>query len=48
VSIARTILKNPKIVLLDEATSMVDTETEGHIQEAFRKLTKDRTTFVVA
>ncbi|KAI9724419.1 MAG: hypothetical protein M1812_000487 [Candelaria pacifica] len=48
ISIARAILKDPKIVLLDEATSMVDTETEQQIQEAFRKLTKDRTTFVVA
>ncbi|KAH0542717.1 hypothetical protein FGG08_002952 [Glutinoglossum americanum] len=48
VSIARAILKNPRIILLDEATSMVDTETEGHIQNAFKKLTKDRTTFVVA
>ncbi|KAI9704233.1 MAG: hypothetical protein M1836_007094 [Candelina mexicana] len=47
-SIARAILKGPRIVLLDEATSMIDTETEQQIQEAFRKLTKDRTTFVVA
>ncbi len=48
VSIARAILKDPKIVLLDEATSMIDTDTEQQIQEAFQKLTKDRTTFVVA
>ncbi|KAI9815309.1 MAG: hypothetical protein M1827_002789 [Pycnora praestabilis] len=48
VSIARAILKNPRIILLDEATSMIDTETEGKIQEAFKKLTEDRTTFVVA
>ncbi|KAH0559764.1 hypothetical protein GP486_003715 [Trichoglossum hirsutum] len=48
VAIARAILKNPKIVLLDEATSMVDTETEGHIQEALKELTEGRTTFVIA
>jgi ABC-type multidrug transport system ATPase subunit len=48
VSIARAILKNPKIILLDEATSMVDMDTESKIQDALRKLTKDRTTFVVA
>ena len=48
ISIARAILKNPRIILLDEATSAVDTETEGKIQEALEKLAKDRTTFVVA
>ncbi|GAB7356461.1 hypothetical protein MBLNU459_g7226t2 [Dothideomycetes sp. NU459] len=48
ISIARAILRNPAIVLLDEATSMIDAETESLIQEAFQKLTKDRTTFVVA
>ena len=48
ISIARAILKNPKIILLDEATSAVDSETEGKIQAALEKLAKNRTTFVVA
>lgn len=48
IAIARAILKDPKIVLLDEATSSVDTQTEHHIQKALRELTKGRTTFVVA
>ncbi|KAN0072852.1 P-loop containing nucleoside triphosphate hydrolase protein [Elaphomyces granulatus] len=48
VSIARVILKNPQIVLLDEATSAVDSSTEAHIQDAFRKFTEHRTTFVIA
>lgn len=48
VSIARAILRQPKIVLLDEATSMIDAETEGLIQEAFKRLTASRTTFVIA
>lgn len=48
VAIARAILKKPKIVLLDEATSAIDTETESKIQEALRRLCKGRTTFIVA
>ncbi|WPH02146.1 Hypothetical protein R9X50_00500100 [Acrodontium crateriforme] len=48
VSIARAILRQPKIVLLDEATSMIDAETEALIQKAFRKLTHGRTTFIIA
>lgn len=48
VAIARAILRDPAIVLLDEATSMIDAETEALIQEAFQKLTRGRTTFVVA
>ncbi|KAI9699902.1 MAG: hypothetical protein M1820_006964 [Bogoriella megaspora] len=48
ISIARTILKQPRVVLLDEATSAVDTETEGKIQMGLEKLCKGRTTFVVA
>ncbi|KZF19752.1 hypothetical protein L228DRAFT_40172 [Xylona heveae TC161] len=48
VAIARAILRNPPIVLLDEATSMVDIETEILIQTAFKRLTAERTTFIVA
>ncbi len=48
VAIARAILKDPKIMLLDEATSSVDTETEMKIQQALEKLTEGRTTFIVA
>ncbi|KAL7267837.1 hypothetical protein RUND412_009559 [Rhizina undulata] len=48
ISIARAILKNPKIILLDEATSMIDMETERHIQSAFKQLAMNRTMFVVA
>lgn len=48
VAIARAILKDPKIILLDEATSMVDMETERQIQSAFKELSVGRTMFVVA
>ncbi|KAF2716406.1 putative ABC transporter [Polychaeton citri CBS 116435] len=48
VAIARAILRQPKIVLLDEATSMIDAETEALIQQALKRLTAGRTTFVVA
>lgn len=48
VAIARAILKRPVIVLLDEATSAVDTDTEQKIQDALRTLCKGRTTFIVA
>ncbi|KAL8813951.1 MAG: hypothetical protein Q9223_006794 [Gallowayella weberi] len=47
-AIARALLKDPAIILLDEATSSVDTETEIRIQSALRELTKGRTTFTVA
>ena len=48
VAIARTILKNPRIILLDEATAALDTETEQHIQLALDKLSQGRTTLVIA
>tara|TARA_B100000795_G_scaffold248853_1_gene215953 strand:- start:458 stop:2200 length:1743 start_codon:yes stop_codon:yes gene_type:complete len=47
-SIARAILKKSKIILLDEATSSLDADTENKIQEAINFLTKDRTTIVIA
>ncbi len=47
-SIARAILKKSKIILLDEATSSLDAETEDKIQKAVSFLTKDRTTIVIA
>ena len=47
-SIARAMLKKSKIILLDEATSSLDAETESKIQDAIKLLTKDRTTLVIA
>ncbi|WP_062357111.1 ABC transporter ATP-binding protein [Bacillus kwashiorkori] len=47
-SIARAILRDPQILILDEATSNIDTVTEVHIQEALQQLMKGRTTFVIA
>jgi ATP-binding cassette subfamily B protein len=47
-SIARVALKNPRILILDEATSSVDTRTERIIQRAFEKLLEGRTSFVIA
>ena len=47
-TIARAILANPKILILDEATSSVDTRTEGYIQKAMNKLMEGRTSFVIA
>jgi ATP-binding cassette subfamily B multidrug efflux pump len=48
VTIARAILADPAILVLDEATSSVDTRTEIHIQEALQELMKGRTSFVIA
>jgi len=48
VAIARTIIKDPRIILLDEATAALDTETEEHIQEALKTLAKGRTMLVIA
>ena len=47
-AIARAILADPKIIILDEATSNLDTESEGLIQKSLSELTKNRTTIVIA
>ena len=47
-AIARVLLKDPPIIVFDEATSSIDTETEVKIREALNELTHDRTTFVIA
>lgn len=48
VAIARTLLKNPRILILDDSTSSVDTETEAEIREALQRLMENRTTFIIA
>ena len=48
VALARTILKDPRIILLDEATAALDSDTEQHIQNGLKKLSQGRTTLVIA
>jgi ATP-binding cassette, subfamily B, bacterial len=48
IAIARALLKAPPIIIFDEATSNIDTETEARIQEALTELTYHRTTFIIA
>jgi ATP-binding cassette subfamily B protein len=46
--VARTLLKDPSILILDDATSSVDTETDAAIRAALQELMRDRTTFIIA
>ncbi|HHN94286.1 MAG TPA: ABC transporter ATP-binding protein, partial [Anaerolineae bacterium] len=48
IAIARTLLKDPRILILDDATSSVDTETEGQIRAALERLMEGRTSFIIA
>jgi len=48
VAIARTLLKDPRILILDDSTSSVDTETESVIRAAMERLMQGRTTFIIA
>jgi len=48
IAIARAILADPRVLILDEATSNLDTESEAYIQESLKKLMANRTTFVIA
>ena len=48
IAIARAIIRDPRVIILDEATSALDVISEKEIQEALARLTKGRTTFIVA
>jgi ATP-binding cassette subfamily B protein len=48
VAIARTLLKDPRVLILDDSTSSVDTETEGEIRQALEHLMQGRSTFIIA
>ena len=48
IAIARALLADPAILILDEATSNLDSESEAYIQESLHRLTRNRTTFVIA
>jgi ATP-binding cassette subfamily B protein len=48
VAIARTFIKDPRVLILDDSTSSVDAETEAHIQTAIHQLMQNRTTFIIA
>ena len=48
IAIARALIRNPSVLILDEATSALDNASEFYIQKAIERLTKDRTTFIVA
>src|SRR5699024_3477507 len=48
ISFARTVVTNPKILILDEATANIDTETESHIQQGLQNMRQNRTTIAIA